>query len=161
MPSQECLHLLHNFLLKNDFPYLFYLSFNPFFPPLLCFSFMLPPNFNLNLISIFLALSRQVFIIWGKFPSASEEVFLFFPEWDFKSQTRCNCFWAVFSELSKLTWFFLAMQQGTTGWPLPLWHSIVFGCWLHSCVIPLKETLAFGHLYVSCSTRFSVLFFEL
>ena len=89
------------FCLKMIFLICFIFPSILFFPPLLCFSFMLPPNFNLNLISIFLALSRQVFIIWGRFPSASEEVFLFFPEWDFKSQTRCNCFWAVFSELSK------------------------------------------------------------
>ena len=149
-----------SFCLKMIFLVCFIVPSVLFFSPLLCFSFMLPPIFNLNLISIFLALSVQGFIIWGKFPSASE-VLLFFPEWDFKTETRRNYFWEVFSELSKLTWFSLSVQLETTGWPLPLWNSIVIGCWLHSRVIPLKKTVAFGHLYVSRSTRFSILFFEL
>lgn len=88
-----------SFCLKMIFLVCFIFPSVLFFSPLLCFSFMLPPTFNLNLISIFLALSVQGFIIWGKFPSASE-VLLFFPEWDFKIQTKCNYFWEVFSELS-------------------------------------------------------------
>ena len=131
-----CLKMI--FLIRFIFPSVLFFS-------LLCFSFMLPPIFNLNSVSISLALPLQGFIIWGKFPSASE-VLLFCPEWDFKTQTRCTYFWEVFSELSKLTWFSLSVQLETTGWPLPLWNSIVIGCWLHSCVISILLFWIIKHL---------------